>query len=365
MKIRLIRENPRSICFCEFSGFDVFRQISFQAIQSLAVSMKRPYYISMKPVICNYYVTYRCDARCGYCTIWRENTLPASHESSPGIVCRNLGDVKLLGVKVVDFTGGEPLLYDGLPEVLAYAKNIGLITTVTTNGIRYLERASELYGLIDYLQFSLDAVDKEAHDSSRGVPSFDRVMEGIDVALMLDERPTFIHTVTDENLGKVPDVIVFARSMNIPLFLNPCFAYSGITGLSSKGAVELGEMARGPGVTLDRGFLRFLADGGNRRSFPRCLAISSTVVISPDDKLLLPCFHHKTKALPINGRLIALRNSSEVQSERKRERRYCFVDGCAINCYIRASLFRRFDRYFLPSIFSAVKYVYEYHRVDS
>ena len=317
----------------------------------------------MKPIICNYYVTYRCNARCGYCSIWREPDIPASQESPPGIMCRNLGDMKLLGVKVVDFTGGEPLLYEGLPEVLSYAKNIGLRTTVTTNGIQYLERASELYGLIDILQFTLDGADKAAHDDVKGVPSFDNVMESVDVALMLGEKPTFIHTVTDNNLGNVPDVIALARKKNVPLFLNPCFAYSGSTGLSREGAIELGNLAHGPGISIDSGFLKFLVDGGNRRLSPRCLAVSSTIVISPDDKLLLPCFHHKTKALPINGRLIALRNSPEVQMERTREGRYPFCEGCAINCYIRASLFRRFDHYFLPSIFSAVKYIFEFCRV--
>ena len=103
-------------------------------------------------------------------------------------------------------------------------------------------------------------------------------------------------------------------------------------------------------------------DGGNRVSAPRCLAVSSTVVISPDDRLLLPCYHHKTGALPIEGRLLALRQSPEVQEVREREGRYPFCEGCAVNCYIRASLFRRLDRYFLPSVLSAGKYVLELYR---
>ena len=26
----------------------------------------------MKPVLCNYYVTYRCNAKCGFCDIWEQ-----------------------------------------------------------------------------------------------------------------------------------------------------------------------------------------------------------------------------------------------------------------------------------------------------
>ncbi|MCE5249695.1 radical SAM protein [bacterium] len=312
----------------------------------------------MKPVICNYYVTCRCNARCGFCSVWRENGASASEESSPAVVCRNLGDVKLLGVKIVDFTGGEPLLYEGLPQVLAYARNIGLRTTVTTNGIRYVERASGLSGLVDILQFSLDGADRATHDRVTGVPSFDRVMEGLEVARLLGERPGLIHTVTDENLGAVPDVCALARKLDVLLFLNPCFSYFGNGGLSREGALKLENMRVGSGVTIDRGFLKFLIDGGNKMSSPRCLAVSSTIVISPDDKLLLPCYHRKVRSVPINGRLLALRKSRIVHEEQSREGRYPFCEGCAINCYLRASLFRSLNPYFLPSLLSAADYLY-------
>lgn len=317
----------------------------------------------MKPVICNYYLTYRCNARCGFCTIWKDRSISASEEAPVKAVCGNLADVKAAGVKIVDFTGGEPLLYEGLPEVLACSKKTGLKTTVTTNCILYPDRAADMAGLIDILQFSLDAAAAEEHDSVKGVPSFDSVMESIETARSLGERPTFIHTVTDENFESVSDVISLARSLNVPLFLNLCFSYPGSRGLSRECAVSLSKMARGKGVTIDRGFLRFVIDGGNRREKPRCRAVSSTIVISPDDCLILPCFHFRTKTLPIRGKLGGLLLSPEVKKERLVEGTHPFCEGCTVYCYIRASLFRKFDRYFLPSILSAGKYLWEYYRV--
>ncbi|HDY89063.1 MAG TPA: radical SAM protein [bacterium] len=316
----------------------------------------------MKPVICNYYLTCRCNARCSFCNIWNDEHIPASEESPVEIVCRNLSDARSLGVKIVDFTGGEPLLYEGIYDVLRYAKKIGLKTTITTNGIIYPERAEEIAGLIDILQFSLDAANKDGHDSVKGVPSFDRVMESIGIAHNLRVRPTFIHTVTDENISSVPDVMALARKMNVLLFLNPCFSYFDNNGLSRKNAITLGEMAHGKGVTVDRGFLKFFIDGGNKRDKPRCLAVTSTIVISPDDKLVLPCFHAKTLEIPIEGRLTELRNSTSVEFEKKIEGHHPFCEGCTVYCYIRASLFRRFDRYVLPSYISAAHYLFELHR---
>lgn len=319
----------------------------------------------MQPVICNYYLTYRCNARCSFCAIWEDGSVPRADEAPAAVVCRNLEDVRRLGIRLVDFTGGEPLLYEGLPEALRRAKSLGMWTTVTTNGIRYADRASEIAGLVDILQFSLHGPGRAAHDAVTVTPSFDRVMEGIETARRLGERPSLIHTVTDGNIGGVPDIIRLARAQGALLFLNPCFPYFGNRGLSPQNARELGGTARGKGVTIDRGFLKFLIDGGNRTENPRCLAVSSAVVISPDDRLVLPCFHRRTKALPIGGRLIALRNSPEVRREREMEGRYPFCEGCAVNCYLRASLFRRIDRYFTPSILSAAKYLWELRRIHA
>jgi MoaA/NifB/PqqE/SkfB family radical SAM enzyme len=333
----------------------------------------------MKPVICSYYLTYRCNARCRFCALGGkatrllhakaddpagEGAVPRERESSPDVVCRNLGDVRLLGAVFVDFTGGEPLLYDGLPRVLAYARTAGLRTTVTTNGILYPNRGQDLAGLADILQFSLHGPDRETHDAVTLTPSFDRVMEGVETARMLGDRPTFIHTVTDENIHAVPDVITLARSLGAPLFLNPCFSYFGNDGFSPENAEKLALLARGKGVSVDRGYLRFLADGGNRVESPRCLAATSTVVISPDDCLILPCWHRGVRRIPIRGRLLALRNSPEVQEARRMEGRYPFCEGCAVNCSIRASLFRRLDRYFFPTLLSAIKYTRELYRAQ-
>lgn len=56
----------------------------------------------MKPVLCNYYLTYRCNAKCGFCDIWEQPSPTVSLEDA----ARNLDDLKRLGVRVIDFTGG-------------------------------------------------------------------------------------------------------------------------------------------------------------------------------------------------------------------------------------------------------------------
>ncbi len=53
------------------------------------------------PILCNYYVTYRCNATCSFCDIWEKPSPYATIET----VSQNLQGLKKLGVKVIDFTG--------------------------------------------------------------------------------------------------------------------------------------------------------------------------------------------------------------------------------------------------------------------
>ncbi len=313
----------------------------------------------MKPVICNYYLTYRCNARCGFCDIWRDTSVGRGNEADIGTIRKNLTDVKRAGAVFVDFTGGEPLLYEDIPEALRAAKETGLRTTVTSNGILYPKRAKELAGKIDILQFSLGGADKESHDSLRAVSCFDRVIESVETARVLGEKPTFIFTVTDDNIDTLEDVIAFSRSLGVLLFINPCFSYPGVEGLSPANTKKLISLSKQRGVTIDRGFLKFVADGGNRGAKPRCRAVSSVVVISPDNKLILPCFHFREKEIPIEDNLYGLLKSQEIAEAKKLEGASAYCEGCTVYCYMRASLFRKPDRYFLPSVLSGIDYLIE------
>ncbi len=133
------------------------------------------------PILCNYYLTYRCNAECGFCDIWQKPS-PFVKLSD---VETNLRDLKRLGVKLIDFTGGEPLLHRDLPDILALAKRMGFVTSVTTNTLLYPKYAKALAGKIDLLHFSLDSAYKEKHDQSRGVRCFDKVLESIEIAKSL------------------------------------------------------------------------------------------------------------------------------------------------------------------------------------
>ncbi|KUG06658.1 radical SAM protein [Solirubrum puertoriconensis] len=308
------------------------------------------------PVLCNYYVTYRCNAKCSFCDIWEK---PSPYIQLADVE-QNLRDLKRMGVRVIDFTGGEPLLHRQLPEFLQLAHDLGFITTVTTNGLLYPKFAERLRGKVDMLHFSLDSSEKEQHDRGRGVACFDFVLESIRVAKSLGERPDILFTVFRENLQQLEAVYRDITQPNgLVLIINPAFEYNAVeTGerLTEDELQYLSAFGKRPGVYLNEAFIHLRRDGGNHVAAPVCRAASTTLVISPSNELVLPCYHLGTRSFPIEGRLHELYRSEEVQTLAALEGRLPQCEGCTINCYMQPSFAVETSKYFWQALPSTLKY---------
>lgn len=304
------------------------------------------------PLSCLYYVTRRCNARCEFCDI-PTNSLP---DPSMEQVTANLRDLKRLGVKVVDFTGGEPTLFKQLVPTLALAKSMGFITSVTTNGMLYPRFADALAGKIDALLFSIDSPDRDEHDRIRGVKCFDLALRSIAIAKEKGNVVYISSVVTNQSIDHVEEMYRFARGLGVILYLGPCYSYFGNTGLTPENCTRLLAYYGRPGLIIDRAELRLIIDGGNDIENPVCQAVSSTVVISPDNKLLLPCYHLSKQGLPIENDLFGVYHSRTANEAKAMEGRYDFCAGCAVYCYMRMSLYKRYP---VDSLRTAVHYVKE------
>jgi MoaA/NifB/PqqE/SkfB family radical SAM enzyme len=259
-------------------------------------------------------------------------------------------------VKVVDFTGGEPTLFKHLVPALALAKSLGFMTSVTTNGMIYPRFADAMAGKVDALLFSIDSPDRDEHDRIRGVKSFDLAVRAVRLAKKKGEVVYISSVVTNESIDRVEEMVRFARELGAILYLGPCYSYFGNPGLTHDNCRRLLGFYGRPGLIVDRAELRLIIDGGNDIADPVCRAVSSTVVISPDNKLLLPCYHLSTQGLPITDDLFEVYHSSIANEAKAMEGRYDFCAGCAVYCYMRMSLYRKYP---LDSLRSAAHYLKE------
>jgi MoaA/NifB/PqqE/SkfB family radical SAM enzyme len=306
------------------------------------------------PVLCNYYVTYRCNAKCSFCDIWKK---PSPYVNADNVK-QNLKDLKRLGVQVIDFTGGEPLLHRELPQFLDYAKELGFITTVTTNALLYPKMAERLKGKIDMLHFSLDSPIESEHNESRGVALFKQFTESIEIAKKLGERPDILFTVFSHNIHQIEEVYqTFCLPNNFMLILNPVFEYNEVgSSLDNESLLILEKWGKRKLVYLNQGFIELRKDGGNHIDKPICRAGSSSIVISPENELVLPCYHLGLENIPINNLLYSIWNKNTVQESIKLEGKHASCEGCTINCYMQTSFATEISKYWLLALPSTLKY---------
>ena len=110
-------------------------------------------------------LTDRCNLRCGYCMPPEGlDWLPSADQLADDELIRLLGiAVGRLGIEEVRFTGGEPLLRRGLPDIVARTAALTPRPEIslTTNGIGLARLAGPLRDAgLDRINISLDTLDE-------------------------------------------------------------------------------------------------------------------------------------------------------------------------------------------------------------
>jgi MoaA/NifB/PqqE/SkfB family radical SAM enzyme len=108
----------------------------------------------------------RCNLACLHCY---SSSGPDVREELPVDLLRScLDDAFAAGYRQLAVSGGEPLLYGQLAALLAHARQLGMVTAVTTNGMLATGRRWEpVAPFVDYVAVSIDGRPAE-HDTIRG-----------------------------------------------------------------------------------------------------------------------------------------------------------------------------------------------------
>ncbi len=134
----------------------------------------------------------RCNFRCPYCmpqSTFHEQYrfLRAQERLSFEEIVRLARVAARLGVRKVRLTGGEPLLRNGLPDLVAELSGIEGIEdlALTTNGVLLAQHAAELKGNgLHRVTVSLDSLDEAVFTRmSGGFGGLPQVLDGIEAAL--------------------------------------------------------------------------------------------------------------------------------------------------------------------------------------
>lgn len=155
----------------------------------------------------------RCNLECLHC--YMEGS-PHRREQLPlDDVLRAIGECQALGIGTLTLTGGEPLLYQGLDQVLeAAAGTASLKTTVCTNGMLLSpRRAARFRKMAVRVNISIDG-RPEFHDRFRKLAgAFHSAERGVHAAVDAGVPVTIISTISKANLDSLEFMVDWAATV--------------------------------------------------------------------------------------------------------------------------------------------------------
>lgn len=160
-----------------------------------------------------------CNAKCVFCYYSQ-----SVGEKKPGFstdeVKRLLRFVRKRGMKIAEFTGGEPTIRKDIIDLVCYAKEIGFESvSMITNGILLARRdfAKVLVeaGVDDFL-FSIHGVNPQLHDSLVGVQgSFKNIIEAIQIVRDLGSKIRVNTVVVRQNYEMLSDIADLLEQLEV------------------------------------------------------------------------------------------------------------------------------------------------------
>jgi organic radical activating enzyme len=155
-------------------------------------------------------VTNRCNFACRHCL--RQSATP--EDLSLETAERILDEAKAYGFNQVSITGGEPLVYPHLQELIKKIVDHGYSFNMVTNGYDFKAWAPFLKSVrphILFVAFSVEGATRATHDAMRRAGSWDRLSEAF-LACRQNKIPfNIITAISRANHSEVFDIALLAK----------------------------------------------------------------------------------------------------------------------------------------------------------
>jgi len=293
------------------------------------------------PFLAVFYLTYRCDFRCPYCSNGAQEPfyrLPQDVRSADEVFQVLSGIRKTCDYLVI--TGGEPLKHPEFGTVMERVRGLQFRdVALNTNGYEAERFLPEIARSVDTLIFSLDTLDaKKANDwFGMGTSAFEKVLANIRLAAAYPDRSYRIvisSVATTQNIPDLYEVYDFAQRNGF--VFAACPELRGVQ--APRELVESGEYrafysflisekTRGRSIHGSPLYLRFMRDFTKFSCHPFTM-----LVVDPLGRVFYPCLEIGKVAGNIleNDDLHALRNNATQQFGPQPE--------CGVQCHSACAL---------------------------
>jgi radical SAM protein with 4Fe4S-binding SPASM domain len=321
----------------------------------------------MYPTFLIYQVTRKCNSRCAFCSIWKQDS---TDELTSEELDKLFADPFFNGLRWVNLTGGEPFIRKDLDDVVT-AMHLNLkmleIVAIPSNGFatkRTVEGARRLLEVLEgkrllNINISIDGIG-EAHERNRGVPGcFPKAMASLEGLLELAKENEMLEVgievvITSENVADLKDIYQHLGRYTThisftPVIIGPSSFYGKPDkdmGLSRSDIERmamffewLAEELPAYAYYFDKVLDIKMEERGGKRTYP-CLGGYTTMYMDSKGEIY-PCL-----IAPNHMRLGSIRErppseiwfSEQAGLMRKALKKWSFCEMCTNNCDIVANL---------------------------
>ena len=153
-----------------------YSYIAKSALKHLRSGFKLPYMVMFE-------TTLMCNMFCEYCIFGEEgkfNDLKSRAERDR--IFRRIDEMCEMGSFALSFSGGEPLLNPYTGDYIAYAADLGLWTSMPTNGL-LIRKYAEGIARLDMLEVSIDSLNPQRFAKRRGLDGLPQIPDNLEYGL--------------------------------------------------------------------------------------------------------------------------------------------------------------------------------------
>lgn len=172
-----------------------------------------------KIVHLNAEVTRACNLRCDYC--FNDSGIMMPSELKLDEWKQAIAVTQKYGAESALFTGGEVMARKDSPDIIGYALERGLRTSILSNGLKLNGQYGELLQELERVQISLDSASPYSHDARRGEGSWKTARQAIDYIRGLDVPVEISTTISADRLDELEGLAGIAYLTGSNLLVRP------------------------------------------------------------------------------------------------------------------------------------------------
>ncbi len=273
-----------------------------------ALKLPRIYAGGIVPLKVQHYITYRCNLRCSFCDAWKNK----SKEMDTRQIKEAMDIFKRHGAISWSISGGEPFIRPDFPEIMAYARSKGFMTSIVTNGT-FPDRISKVKDSTDLMLISIEGDESET-DRFRGRGTYRKIIRTLEAVRKHGINANLNTVIKPGNRKQLEYIISLAREYGTFCGFQPLFDYmrggreveevvrskAKLMGLLGNIDFLIREKKKGSPILNSLSHLKYMKNYGSENFKKlRCFAGRNTVLLEPDGTLKM-CYWDPSPVPPGN-----------------------------------------------------------------